>query len=238
MDRPQTRARWAAVVPAAGCGRRMSKNGPKQFLELGSKPVLIHTLSALAGCPELEALVVAAPPELVSETVKLIGRFGVGKVQAVLAGGQTRQESVILAAEAVDEAYNYLLIHDGVRPFVDQKTIRRVMEAALEVGAATAGLPSHDTLAEVDRKMNVTSMPQRSRVWQIQTPQGFWRPLLEKAQKRAQNEDYLGTDETGLALRMGRQVRVVEGSPLNFKLTTPQDLRMAQAFLGLVEERL
>ena len=75
-------------------------------------------------------------------------------------------------------------------------------------------------------------------MWQIQTPQGFWRPLLEKAQKRAQNEGYLGTDEAGLVLRAGGQVRVVEGSPLNFKLTTPQDLKLAQAFLGLVEERL
>ncbi len=232
-------ARWGAVLPAAGEGSRMRAGmgrepagQPKQFLELGGRPVLIHALAALAGCPEIEAIVVAAPEELVSEVIKMIGRYGVGKVSLVVAGGQTRQESVRRGVAALDESCDYVLVHDGVRPLVDQATIRRVMTAAREHGAATAGLPARDTLAEVDRKNFIASLPERSRVWQVQTPQGFWRPLLVKAQEKAAAEGHVGTDEAGLLVRMGRPVALVEGSPLNIKLTTHHDLRLARALLG------
>jgi len=227
---------WAAVVPAAGSGLRMKGEEPKQFLSLGRRPVLIHTLQTLVACPRLAGLVVVAPEDAVAEVVKMIGAYGVGKVQAVVAGGPTRQDSVRLGVAALDESFDYLIIHDGVRPLVDQETIERVMDAAREFGAATAGLPAQDTLAEVDRRRNVVSLPERSKVWQIQTPQGFWRPILLEAQSLAEDEGFQGTDEAGLVVRLGKKVRIVEGSPLNIKITTPQDLRLARALLNWPEE--
>jgi len=227
--------RWGAVVPAAGVGRRMKSGQPKQLIMLGHRPILIHTLIRLAACPLLKDLVVAAPAKFIEEIKDLIDSYGVAKVRAVVAGGATRQESVSLGLAALDPACDYVVIHDGVRPLVDRPTLDRVMTAAREIGAVTAGIPVQDTLAGVDKKRFIGSMPSRSRLWQVQTPQAFWRPLLAEAQAQAREDDHLGTDEAGLVVRLGRPVRMVAGSPLNLKLTTPQEFKLAEAILGLGE---
>jgi 2-C-methyl-D-erythritol 4-phosphate cytidylyltransferase len=142
---------------------------------------------------------------------------------------------VALGLAALDKALDYILVHDGVRPLIDQRTIERVLVAARETGAATAAIPVQDTLAKVDKKNNVSDMPSRERLWLIQTPQAFWRPILEEAQEKAWADDHLGTDEAGLVLRISKPVSIVEGSPLNFKLTTSHDLRLAEAILRFGE---
>lgn len=213
----------------------MRGGDPKQFIKLGHCPVIIHTLSRLASCPELESMIVAVPQEMVARMEDLIGRHGVGKVGAVVPGGETRQRSVGQGLAALALEYDYILVHDGVRPLVDRALVTRVISAAREIGAATAAVPVQDTLARVDKKGFVSDLPPRARSWQVQTPQAFWRPLLEEAQQKAWADNHLGTDEAGLVVRLGRPVKVVEGSPLNLKLTTPHDLKLAKALLGLGE---
>ncbi len=238
MTETSDRAKWAAVVPAAGMGLRMKGGQPKQFMTVGRRPIIIHTLSVLAACPKVTAIVVAVPADSVDDVAGLIKDYGVGKVEAVIAGGETRQESVALGVAAAPSECNYILIHDGVRPLIDQPTIERVMAAARASGAATAGIPAHDTLAEVDRKRRLVSQPSRAKMWQVQTPQAFWRPFLVEAQARAAADNHVGTDEAGLLLRMGRPVQMVDGSPLNIKLTTPSDLKLAQALFAWRESGL
>lgn len=235
MGASEGQARWGAVVPAGGAGTRMRGGQPKQFIKLGHCPVIIHTLSRLASCPELESIIVAVPSEMVAEVEDLIGRHGVGKIGAVVPGGETRQRSVSLGLAALALEFDYILVHDAVRPLVDQALISRVIKAAREIGAATAAIPVQDTLAQVGRKGFVSNLPPRTRLWQVQTPQAFWRPHLEEAQQKAWADNHLGTDEAGLVVRLGRPVKVVDGSPLNLKLTTPHDLKLAEAMLGLGE---
>jgi 2-C-methyl-D-erythritol 4-phosphate cytidylyltransferase len=229
-------ARWAAVIPAAGTGLRMQNDIPKQFLTIGHKPVLIHTLTTIASCPAIKAIIVVVPYEAIESTAQLINDYGIGKIDSIVVGGKTRQISVSKGVSALPTEYDYVLIHDGVRPLVDHATIERVMKAAREEGAATAGIKTTDTLGEVDRHHHLKSIQPRKMVWQIQTPQAFWRPLLTEAQLKAEADNFEGTDESSLLLRMNRPVKIVEGSPANIKLTTKYDLNVAKALTMVLEE--
>jgi 2-C-methyl-D-erythritol 4-phosphate cytidylyltransferase len=229
------KTRWGAVIPAGGLGVRMKGGEPKQFINLGHRPVIIHTLARLAACPGLEGIVVVTPAEEIDRTAELIKRFGIGKIQAIVPGGDTRQGSVALGLSALDQSYDYVVVHDGVRPLVDQSILDRVMVAAREHGAAAAGIKVQDTLAEVDKRTRISTMPSRAKLWQVQTPQAFWRPILVKAHNKAWADAHIGTDEAGLVFRMGREVVMVEGSPLNLKVTTKHDLELAEAIVGLRE---
>lgn len=235
MDQDQRQIHWGAVVPAGGQGTRMKNGEPKQFINLGHRPILIHTLARLAACPALEGIVVVTPADEISRTEELIRRFGIGKIQAVVPGGDTRQGSVALGLSALDTSYDYVMVHDGVRPLVDPSILDRVMAAARENGAAAAGIRVQDTLAEVDKHNRIVSLPSRAKLWQVQTPQAFWRPILVKAHSKAWAEAHIGTDEAGLVVRMGNEVIMVEGSPLNLKVTTKHDLELAEAIVGLRE---
>ena len=235
MEQETGKTRWGAVVPAGGLGVRMKGGDPKQFINLGHRPILVHTLAKLAACPSLEGMVVATPADEIERTEELIKRFGIGKIQAVVPGGDTRQGSVFLGLSALDPSFDYVVVHDGVRPLVDQTILDRVMLAARENGAATAGIKVQDTLAEVDRHSHISTMPSRAKLWQVQTPQAFWRPILIKAHNKAWADAHIGTDEAGLVVRMGHEVIMVEGSPLNLKVTTKHDLELAEAMIGLGE---
>lgn len=235
MEQDQAKTHWGAVVPAGGAGMRMKGGEPKQFINLGHRPILVHTLARLAACPELEAMVVVTPAEEIGRTEELIRSFGIGKILAVVPGGDTRQGSVALGLSALDPVFDYVVVHDGVRPLVDPSILTRTMRAAREHGAAAAGIKVQDTLAEVDKHFRIASMPSRSKLWQVQTPQAFWRPLLVKAHKKAWADAHIGTDEAGLVVRLGNDVVMVEGSPLNLKVTTKHDLELAEAIVGLRE---
>ena len=233
MEDETGRTRWGAVVPAGGLGARMKGGDPKQYITLGHRPILIHTLARLAACPSLEGIVVAAPADEIQRTEELIKSYGIGKIQAIVAGGDTRQGSVFLGLSELDPSFDYVVVHDGVRPLMDQAILDRVMLAAREHGAATAAIKVQDTLAEVDRHSHISTMPSRAKLWQVQTPQAFWRPILIKAHNKAWADAHIGTDEAGLVVRMGHEVVVVEGSPLNLKVTTRHDLELAEAIVGL-----
>lgn len=215
-----------AVVPAAGSGARM-KPAPgdpsKQFRRLGDAPVLVQTLRALAASPEVAALVVVVPEAERESVAAGLRGHGVGKVRAVVAGGETRQASVGNGLAAVET--EHVLVHDGVRPFVSADALARVAAAVREAGAAALAVPVADTLRRGAGGRFGETVP-RDGVWRMQTPQGARTAWLRDAHARAGE---LATDEVALLQGAGYPVRIVEGDARNAKLTTPADWALALA---------
>jgi 2-C-methyl-D-erythritol 4-phosphate cytidylyltransferase len=226
------------LIPAAGTGRRMGAAGNKQYLELGSRPILAHTLARLAALEVVDALHIIVPEEerrFCQEQV--VVRFGLEKVRGVVAGGAERQDSVrngLAACGAADD--DIVLIHDGVRPFFPAREVDPLLAAAAAEGAALLAIPAQDTIKEVVGQRVVRTLD-RSRLWQVQTPQAFRFAVIRAAHERARQAGHAGTDDAALVEWCGWPVAVVPGSPFNIKLTTPADLALARALLaaGVVE---
>jgi 2-C-methyl-D-erythritol 4-phosphate cytidylyltransferase len=225
-----------AVVPAAGSGSRLGARRPKQFLRLGGVPLLVHTLRALASVREINGIIVAAPPADVPATRRLLLRYRVPRLLAVVAGGKERQESVWLALQAVPDESELLIVHDAVRPFITPKLLRAVIAEARRHGAATCGLPVSETLKRV-REGIVETTVEREGLWLVQTPQAFRRGLIWEAHEKAKRDGFWGTDDAVLVERLGHPVRMVPGLPENLKITTRQDLSRARAFASLQRRR-
>ncbi len=220
------------LIPAAGLGRRMGAEINKQYLELAGRPILAHTLSLFESHPKVDRILVVSPAEEIPFCrEQIVRRYGFAKVHQVVPGGAERQDSVRLGLEACDGGENDLVvIHDGVRPFCPSPLIAPLLEAAAGVGASLLGVPVKDTIKEVEEGM-VKGSPDRSRLWQAQTPQVFRLGLIREAHRRALEEGFRGTDDASLVERLGLPVAMLEGSYRNIKITTPEDLEMARAFL-------
>lgn len=223
-----------AVVPAAGQGRRLGAEQAKQYLDLGGRPLLSRTLEAMEAAPQVEAVVVAAPPGHQEQTwERCIRPYGLGKVARVVEGGQHRQDSVAAGCRAAAElGAQWVLVHDAARPLARPELFGRVLAAAQEHGAAAAGWPAADTLKRADQQGRVLETLERQGIWLVQTPQAFELELLARAQAQAAAEGFLATDEAGLVERYGGEVRMVKGQADNLKITTAQDLAMARSLAG------
>jgi 2-C-methyl-D-erythritol 4-phosphate cytidylyltransferase len=235
------------IIPAAGLGTRMTsahgskpKKGvpSKQFAELGGTPILCHTLRKFAACAEVSEIYVALRKAEIASfrtTLEREGKDILQKRVQFAEGGEHRQESVGNALAAIVAAPDdIVLVHDAVRPFVTETIIHEVIAAAQKHGAAIAGMPAVDTVKQVERTADgaliKTTIP-RERVVMAQTPQGFRYEVLKKAFDEAKADGFTGTDEASLIERAGGQVAVVMGSPKNIKITTPDDLELAEFFL-------
>ena len=237
------------VIPAAGLGTRMAAAGKKapatskQFLEIGGTPVLFHTLRKFASVPAISGIVLALrESEVAGLKSRIENEPDAAQLSALIryvVGGETRQESVanglaalIHSGTCADD--DLVLVHDAVRPFVDARIIADVIAAAVEHGAAIAGLPAVDTIKQVERTpdgaMIHATIP-REKVVLAQTPQGFRCGLLRQAFATAQADGFLGTDEASVVEHLGHEVAVVMGSPRNIKITQPSDLALAEFYL-------
>jgi len=227
------------LIPAAGTGRRMGASSNKQYLPLGNRPILAHTLARLAALEAVEGLHIIVPEdERHYCRTQLVDRYGLGKIRAIVAGGAERQDSVRIGLEACGLADDDLvLIHDGVRPFFPTAQIAPLVAAAAAGGAALLAVPAQDTIKEVVDGRVVRTLD-RSRLWQVQTPQAFRCGVIRAAHQRAAAVGYAGTDDAALVEWCGWPVTVLPGNPFNIKLTTPADLALARALLtaGLVED--
>ena len=229
------------IIPAAGLGTRMAPAGKKkaaskQFVEIDGAPVIIHTLRVFARNSQVEQIVVALRKnEMEQFNRQLEKERQAGKV-ATVEGGEHRQQSVGNALAHLKAAPDdVVLVHDAVRPFVDDEIIDHVIREVEKHGAAVAGLPAVDTIKQVERAAEgaiVTSTIPRERVVQAQTPQGFRYELIKRAFDAAAADGFTGTDEASLVERLGENVWVVMGSARNIKITTPADLELAEFFLG------
>ena len=229
----------AAIIAAAGFGVRMGQKTPKPYLTLAGKPILAHTLEVFEKAKEIrEVVVVVHPDELENCQENVIAPFGFKKVLRLVPGGKERQDSVYHALKTLqrEEDLEIILVHDGVRPFITQEQISRVIQGARQHGAAILGIPAQDTLKRVDSQGRVIQTLERRDIWQIQTPQAFQAPLLWRAFVEAYSRNFYGTDEASLLEELNLPVTVIPGSPLNLKITTREDLELAEAMLPLVRK--
>ncbi|HSC77154.1 MAG TPA: 2-C-methyl-D-erythritol 4-phosphate cytidylyltransferase [Candidatus Acidoferrales bacterium] len=236
-------AKVVALVPAAGLGVRMaggrSAQGaapPKQLLELDGVPILFLTLRRLAGCARIERLIVAVRAADRAEVEQRLKKESYAAKASVVEGGESRQDSVANALNAVPAGAELVLVHDAVRPFVEPALIERVLDAAAQTGAAIVGIPATDTVKQAEpggtsHGPRVTSTIPRERIVLAQTPQVFRAGLLRQAFERAAADGFHGSDEAVLVERLGHPVTVVMGSWRNIKITQPADLALARFLL-------
>jgi 2-C-methyl-D-erythritol 4-phosphate cytidylyltransferase len=236
-----------AIIPAAGLGTRMAaaetaprsavgKGPSKQFAELHGVPILVHTLRKFAASPRVTEIYVALRKAEADSFRPRLEKEVLGKKVHLVEGGEHRQQSVANALDAVKAAPDdIILVHDAVRPLVDDEVIDNVIRGAEKHGAAIAGLPAMDTVKQVERSAEdaiITATVPRERVVLAQTPQGFRFPVLKKAFEEAAADGFVGTDEASLVERSGHAVAVVMGSARNLKITTPADLELAEFYMS------
>lgn len=223
------------IVVAAGKGLRMGGQVPKQHLPLAGKPVLARTLEAFEHMEQVHSVVLVVGPGDEARCSGYIARYGLYKVHAVVTGGVERQASVYQGLLALDPEVEWVLVHDGVRPFVTPEETAECLAAARKHGAAVVAVPVKDTVKIVEPDGKIASTPDRSTVWAIQTPQAFRVRDLAAAHELAMRESFTGTDDAMLVERTGQPVYVVRGGYHNLKITTPEDLEWAEYRLNAME---
>jgi len=219
-----------AIIAAAGAGRRMKADRPKQLFLLQDTPILIYTIRKFDACRLIDNVIVAAPRESVDEVRALVNAAGFSKSITVIQGGDRRQDSVAIALQHLPQDITIVAVHDAVRPFVSIEDIEAVIRKADEVGAAILAVPIVDTVKQVERDV-IDATLTREHLVLAQTPQAFRSEILREAFERAKKDEYYGTDESSLVERMGRSVSIVRGSDRNIKITRPTDLILARVLL-------
>lgn len=228
-----------AIVLAAGQGKRMGSDVAKQFLLLDGKPVLYYSLKNFEESLVDDVILVTGDGMQDYCRENIVKKYGFQKVRSIVTGGKERYHSVAYGLRAVEVDCDYVLIHDGARPFANPSIIERGMEAVVKYGACVVGMPVKDTIKISDENGFCESTPNRNRVWLIQTPQIFSYPLIHGAyekllqeEKRLLEKGVAITDDAMVAeLFTDHKVKFVEGSYQNIKLTTPEDLEIAEVFL-------
>ena len=225
-----------AIVLAAGRGRRMGTKTAKQYLELQGKPVLAYALEVFEQSSVIDDILLITGEDHIDYCKKEIcEKYGIKKVSAVAPGGKERYESVWKALCILKERgqSGYVMIHDGARPFLTEDILERVYRQVQTYKACVVGMPVKDTIKLIDKAGQITESPDRSFVWQAQTPQAFAIPLIIEAFEKQMKEDcsHITDDAMVVERRMGVPVYMVEGSYRNIKITTPEDLMIAQALL-------
>jgi 2-C-methyl-D-erythritol 2,4-cyclodiphosphate synthase/2-C-methyl-D-erythritol 4-phosphate cytidylyltransferase len=210
--------RVTAIITAAGSGKRMGYDVPKQFLNLGSKTVLEMSIAPFDKADFIDEILVVTNQDFLELCKTLCQNYH--KVVRILEGGKERQDSVKNALDLLEDGY--VLVHDGARPYVTEEIIMNVMMATAEKKAAVAAVPAKDTIRQVSGKNSVTL--DRSTLYNVQTPQGFSVPLIKKAFQKAYEDNFYGTDDAMLVERIGADVAIAEGSYGNIKITTKEDL--------------
>lgn len=229
------------IIPAAGLGTRMAPAGKKtaiskQFFEINGTPILVHTLRVFARNRQVNKIIVALRKTEMQQFQTRLEQERIAEKVELVEGGEHRQDSVANALASLKAAPDdVVLVHDAVRPFVDDEIIGNIVQEVEKRGAAIAGLPASDTIKQVERVAEsaiITSTIPRERVVQAQTPQGFRYDLIKRAFDSAMADGFTGTDEASLVERMGESVWVVMGSARNIKITTPADMELAEFLLA------
>ncbi len=219
---------WYAIVLAGGSGSRMGADRNKVLLELRGEAVIVRSVRAFQGLVDGTVLVSREEDMEAMQAAMNAADLSV----TIVRGGSTRQESVWNGLCALPEGCTHVLIHDGARCLVNEATIRRCMASVEEFGTGVAAIPAVDTIKQVDHAEIVVATPDRSTLRAVQTPQGFTVELIREAHLAAQTENFLGTDDASLVERLNLPVRLTLGERSNIKLTNPEDLKMAEVFLG------
>jgi 2-C-methyl-D-erythritol 4-phosphate cytidylyltransferase len=206
---------------------------PKQFLSIGGRPLIVHSLRTLQASSAIDAIVLAVPQaDIAYCQSEIVEAHRFTKVINVVAGGQERQDSVRHALAVVDDGVEIVVVHDAVRPFLTEQMLEEVVAAARESGAAIIALPVRDTVKQVGAGHVIERTVDRRPLWLAQTPQAFKREWLQEAHRKAGGEGMASTDDAFLIEWIGRPVMVVEGSGENIKVTRPEDMVIGEAILA------
>ena len=220
------------LIAAAGKGQRMGGRVKKQFISLRGMPLLCYALKAFEEFGGIEHMyLVLDEGDFDYCKREIIQKYGIKKVVQLVPGGDRRQDSVWNGLKAMEGHCDMVIVHDGVRPFISPGILNRLMAAMKDVQAVVPAVPARDTIKRVDGRGNVLDTLQRNTLFHIQTPQGFRYEVIKEAYKRAFKEEIRGTDDAYFVERMGIQVKVVEGSYFNIKITTPEDIALAHYIL-------
>lgn len=223
-----------AIILAAGQGKRMKTKVQKQFLMLQGKPLLYYSLACFQKSDEIQEIVVVTGKESIDYCRnEIIEKYGFTKVKCIKEGGKERYDSVYAGLEACSADTDYVFIHDGARPFVTEDIIKRTKEGAVTYQACIAGMPSKDTVKIVDENNMVSVTPERSKVWSVQTPQVFLYSLIKEAHDIARSISMQGITDDAMVVEQYKNtpVHIVEGAYENIKITTPEDILMAEKIL-------
>jgi 2-C-methyl-D-erythritol 4-phosphate cytidylyltransferase / 2-C-methyl-D-erythritol 2,4-cyclodiphosphate synthase len=219
----------SAIIAAGGRGTRFGSGQPKQLLPLGGRPILQRSVEAFTRSAAIDQVIVAVPPELIAHPPAYLANGGSHLV--LVEGGARRQDSVARAFARIDSHADVVVIHDAARPLVTDDLIRRTIDAAVQHGAAIAAVPARDTFKRAGADRMIAATLAREEIFLAQTPQAFRTDVLRAALTRAPH-GIDATDEAMLAEQAGHRVWLVDGDPRNLKITTPDDLAMAESFLG------
>ena len=224
--------KYAAIVLAAGSGKRMNSQVHKQYLIIQNRPVLYYSLKAFEDSAVDEIVLVVGKGEEEFCRKEIVDKYGISKVKAIVEGGKERYHSVFEGLKQTSDA-DYVLIHDGARPFVNQDIIRRCMQEVQKYQACVVGMPVKDTIKIADEGGYAKQTPDRKNVWMIQTPQTFSYALIYEAyEEMLKTEDTAITDDAMVLERIkGKKSKLIEGSYRNIKITTPEDLLIANVYL-------
>lgn len=222
----------SVLIAAAGVGSRMGGNLSKQFINLGNKPVLAHTIEKFEANDYIDEIIIIMKEDDIEYCKnQIVRKYKFRKVSKVIRGGRERQDSVYNGILALNSKTDIVLSHDGARPFVSHRMIEEAIEKTYDQGAAVVGMPVTDTVKIISESGEIETTPKRSLLWAAQTPQAFRKDILVRAYNRAIEDYFLGTDDSSLVERIGIAVSMVEGSYSNIKLTTPEDIKIAESII-------
>jgi len=220
-----------AIILAGGYSRRMNLKVPKQLVKINKKPLLAYTLDRFERCKAIDSIILVVHKKIIHQCRNLIRRYNYKKIEQLVVGGRTRQKSVFNALRRIRDC-DYVIIHDGVRPFVTQKIISRIIKAVKNSGAVTYAVKATDTIVEAEKGF-IDHFLCRNRLWHIQTPQAFKFDLIFQAQRKARLKRILNsTDDAQLVLKLKKnKIRIIKGNRKNIKITRPFDLYLAKLLL-------
>lgn len=230
-----TSTKSIALIPAAGMGKRMGASINKQYLQLGGRPILAHTISVFEHSPLIDSIYLVIPADEIPYCrEKVVEAGGFKKIAAIIPGGKERQNSVMNGLKAMQDCVtddDVVLIHDGVRPLITENLLRESIAVAKVNDGALVAVPAKDTIKTVADGI-VVDTPPRETLWQAQTPQVFRFGIIHAAHLSAEKDGFIGTDDASLIERSGGKICIVPGDYRNIKITTPEDLILAEAFLA------
>lgn len=225
--------RTLAIILAGGAGKRMGAATNKQFLLIDKKPIIVHTLQIFEDCRSIDGIYLVVNQKdlpLIQEEILETYRFN--KLMKLVIGGKLRQDSVRNGLEAIDRPCDIVIIHDGARPLISPSFIEKGISLMEVFDAVIPALPVKDTVKVISKEGFVSKTLARDSLWNVQTPQTFKCELIMKAYRDGMAKKYHGYDDATFVEHMGKKIKVIEGSPYNIKITTPEDLIIAQGILS------
>lgn len=223
----------SGIIVAAGRSLRVGKSVDKAFLSLGSKPVLVYSLLAFEKCRDVEEIILVVRRERIESARCIVQMFGCTKIRKIVGGGARRHVSVANGLAEVSDDTTIVAVHDGARPCVTSELISETIKAAKKYGSGVAAIKITDTVKKAHHGMVISDTIDREKLWMAQTPQTFKLDLLLKGIKAASKKKLTVTDEASAVELVSDAVRLVQSSPSNIKITTPDDLVLAAALMRL-----